>query len=105
MTKALVRYSRRHPAKQHTKHVKGHAGRNGEHAGGCPGWFFGTHCSAIITSEDRDEPAWRIGKKCGFCLTIYGGFRGFRDVLLGPVCDKHFKREVRKRAAARRRRW
>jgi hypothetical protein len=95
MTKALVRRPRHYPAKRY----KGHAGKNGEHSPWCRGAILGTHCSAII------EKGPRAGQRCGLCLDMYVSYRGLRDWLMGPVCNKHFKAEMRRRNAARRRRW
>ena len=107
LTKALVKSNgHRHPVKrvkaQVVRHTKGHAGRNGQHSKWCTPHVT-SHCAAIVTAEDKDEPVWRRGQECGLCLTVHTSWREWSDLWNGrPVCLKHFQQAMRKRMAARR---
>ena len=89
---------RHKPVKRYTRH---HAGIDGVHDPECRGQRLGIHCRHIITAEDASHfkaDKGRVGQTCGLCMPIYVGWRGWDDVVLGPVCSNHFHAAMTKKA-------
>jgi hypothetical protein len=98
--KVKTKVVRHKPVKRYTKD---HAGINGKHDPACKGVLWGTHCRHIITAYDARHykaDKGRIGQKCGVCMPLYVGWRGWDDLLNGPVCHNHFHAAMDQKASA-----